>query len=288
MKSTEHLAVGKRLICGCALLLASVAAQAAGIAFVTDIKGDATVDSAKLMLMSELNRGQRVGCAKECMVGVMFLQSGKEFVVTGPGEYLVGENDVTAKIGVPPKVRETAWRVSSQTVAQVGRTSSASVRMRGVNRAKPGVKPPAERLLYPLHTSVPSLQPLFRWTSANARGPFEFELFGARAGKPLYKAKATATSIKLPANLKLPPDAEFHWTVGAAGAVLGSGSFKTLSSESLELAQKRKPDDKAPFADWLLYALTLQELGAAQDAQAIWNKLAAERPYLPELTALAK
>jgi hypothetical protein len=287
MKSTGYLANSKRFVCVC-VLLASAAAQAAGIAFVTNIKGGATADSAKLMLMSELNRGQRIGCAAECTVGIMFLQSGKEFVVKGPGEYLVGENEVTAKIGVPPTMRDTPWRVSSQTVAQTAQTSSASVRMRGVGNMRPEEKLPVERLLYPLQTKVLNLQPVFRWASANAKGPFEFELLASDGGKSLFKAKVAATTIKLPGNIKLLPDAEYNWTVRAAAAALGSGSFKTLPMQSLDLAQKRKPKNKAQFSDWLLYALTLHELGAVQDAQEIWGKLAADRPDLPELAALAK
>jgi hypothetical protein len=189
---------------------------------------------------------------------------------------------------VPPTMRDTPWRVSSQTVAQIAQTSSASVRMRGVGNMRPEEKLPVERLLYPLQTKVLNLQPVFRWASANAKGPFEFELLASDGGKSLFKAKVAATTIKLPGNIKLLPDAEYNWTVGAAAAALGSGSFKTLPMQSLELAQKRKPENKAQFSDWLLYALTLHELGAVQDAQEIWGKLAADRPDLPELAALAK
>ena len=286
MKSTGYARANIKFVCAL-LLLVAAAAQAAGIAFVTNVKGEPKADSAKLSLMSELSRGQRIACTSECTVGVMYLQSGKEFVIKGPGEYLIGDNEVTAKIGVPPTTRDTAWRVSSQTVVQMAQTSSASVRMRSVN-PKPSEQPSPERLVYPVQTKVSSLNPVFLWESSNAKGPFEFELLAPGAAKPLHKAKTTAGIVKLPASVKLLPDTEYHWTVSSGGSVLGSGSFNTLSTASLELAKQRKPLDKAEFSDRFMYAVTLKDLGATQDAQEIFGKLAKERPDRPELAGMGK
>ncbi len=285
MKTITHISF--------AALIAAIGTQALaqGVAFVTDVKGAATADSAKLTLMAELKKGARLGCAKECSVGVMYLQSGKEFVVKGPGDFIVGEAEVTAKIGPPPVVRDTQWKVSAQTVAQAAQTSSASIRMRAIGSSAPKVEDrplPAERLLYPTETRVASLQPAFRWAASNEKGPFEFELKAGDAAKPVYKIKASATSVKLPNNVKLQPDAEYRWSVKMGASDIGATSFKTLSAYSLELSQKRKPDDKAQFSDWLLYALTLKELGAEQDATEVWARLAKDRPDMPELASLAK
>ncbi len=288
MKTITHISF--------AALVAATAAQAMaqGVAFVTDVKGAATADAAKVTLMAELKKGARLGCAKECSVGVMYLQSGKEFVVKGPGDFIVGDAEVTAKIGAPPTVRDTQWKVSAQTVSQAAQTSSASIRMRaigGSGSSAPKAEEkalPAERLLYPTETKVASLQPAFRWTASNEKGPFEFELKSGDAAKPLYKGKATATSMKLPSNVKLTADAEYRWSVKMGANDLGAASFKTLPAASMELAQRRKPEDKAQFSDWLLYALTLKELGAEQDATEVWAKLAKDRPDMPELASLAK
>jgi hypothetical protein len=287
MKSTGYAAALKSFVCACILLLSASTVQAAGIAFVTNVKGEPKADSAKLSLMFELNRGQRIACTAECTVGVMYLQSGKEFVIKGPGEYLIGDNEVTAKIGVPPTIRDTAWRVSSQTVLQMAQTSSASVRMREI-KVKPTDKPAADRLVYPVQTKISSLNPVFQWESGKTKGPFEFELLTPGTDKPLYKARVNAGMMKLPASVKLLPDTEYRWTVVSDGSVLGTGSFNTLSSASLELARQRAPQDKANFSDRLLYALTLHELGATQDAQEILGKLSRERPDLPELATMGK
>ncbi len=272
-----------------ALSAAAFGAQAqSGIAFVTDVKGDAALDTGKASLMAEIKKGARISCAKECSVGVMYLLSGKEFVLKGPGDFLVGDNEVTAKIGPPPAVRETKWKVSSQVVASVNASSSASIRMRSVGGKQAEAALPVERLIYPRETKVASLQPAFKWTSANAKGPFEFELKPAGATKALYKTRANSLDLKLPGNVKLQPDTEYSWGVKSGAGELGASTFKTLPTHALDVTQKRRPDDKAQFSDWLLYALTLKDVGADQDAGEVWAKLAKDRPDLPELAALAK
>lgn len=265
-------------------------AQGSGIAFVTDVRGDAALDAGKATLMAEVKKGARISCTKECAVGVMYLVSGKEFVLRGPGDFLIGDVEVTAKIGPPPTMRDTNWKVSSKVVAQVAQTSSASVRMRSLGSAqKTEPAPlPAERLIYPRDTNVSTLQPAFRWASASAKGPFEFELKASAGAKSIYKTKSTVNAVALPKNMQLLPDAEYNWMVKAGASEVGMTTFKTLPTHALDLAQKRKPADKAPFSDWLLYALTLKDLGADQDAGDVWAKLAKDRPDLPELAALAK
>ena len=279
----------KFLFTAIAISAAAVSVQAqTGIAFITDVKGEAALDAGKASLMAEIKKGARIGCARECAVGVMYLLSGKEYLLKGPGDFLVSDNEVIAKIGPPPTVRETKWKVSSQVVAQASQTSSASIRMRSLGTAKPEVPLPAERLIYPRDTKVATLQPAFRWTSANTKGPFDFELKASGNAKPVYKAKASTMSLNLPGNVKLQPDLEYSWMVKAGATDVGMTSFKTLPTHAIDLTQKRKPDDKAAFSDWLLYALTLKEVGADQDASEVWTKLAKDRPDLPELAALAR
>lgn len=290
--STLAISAAAIVTIGAMTSMATTAAQAqSGVAFITDIKGEAALDAGKVALMAEIKKGARINCARECAVGVMYLLSGKEYVLKGPGDFVVGDAEVTAKIGPPPTLRETKWKVSSQVVAQAAsQTSSASIRMRslGGTAAKAEVPLPAERLIYPRDTRVATLQPVFRWASANPKGPFEFELKANGSAKPVYKAKSATMHISLPGNVKLLPDVEYSWGVKAGVNDVGMTSFKTLPTHAIDLTQQRKPDDKAGFSDWLLYALTLKEVGADQDASEVWAKLAKDRPDLPELTALTK
>jgi hypothetical protein len=157
--------------------------------------------------------------------------------------------------------------------------------MRGIK----GLEQPApERLIYPVQTKIASLSPSFRWDISNAKGPYEFELLAPGADKPIYRTKTTAGTLKLPASVKLLPDTTYTWSIGADGHALGTGSFTSLSSAALDMVKLRKPADTADFSDRLMYGVMLHDLGATQDAQEIWLKLAAERADRPELSSWSK
>jgi hypothetical protein len=266
-------------------VLAAAPSQAAdGVAFVTDLKGEVTVDGApRPMLMSELAKGQKVVVGRDSRLALMFVQSGKEFVLSGPGDYLVGDRDVAVRSGAAPAGRETAWRPSGEVLVKVAQTSSASIRMRSFAPAKPAPKPALE---FPTRGAVAQLQPTLRWTAPEAAGPAEVTLFVAgKEDRPLAKAKVTGTSHRFPAKLR--PDTEYGWSVTVAGDALGAATFRTLPAAAIQGAEKRRPAEKAEFTDRLNYALYLQDLGALQEAQEAFGRLAKERPDLPELASLA-
>jgi hypothetical protein len=269
-----------------AVALAAAPSQAAdGIAFITNLKGEVAVDGApRPMLMSELARGQRIAVGKEAQLSVMYIQSGKEYLVKGPGDYVVGEREIVAGSGMPPTARETSWRTSNQVLVKVAQTSAASIRMRSFAPPKAQA---AAKLDFPTQGAVTQLQPTLRWTVPDANAPVEVAISVAgQEAKPLAKARVSGSSHRF--GVKLKPDTEYSWTVAVAGQEVGAAKFRTLSAEAIRNAEKRRPPDKAEFSDRLMYALMLQEMGAAQEAQEAWAKLAQERPDLPELAGLAK
>jgi len=269
-----------------AVLVAGPSALAAEpVAFVTNLKGEVSVDGgSRPLLMSELARGQKLAVGRDATLSVMYIQSGKEFVLKGPGDFAVGEREVTAGTGAAPSARETAWRASSEVLVKVAQTQSASIRMRSA--APPKAATPS-KLEFPVRGSVSTLQPVLRWAAVEGKAPAEVSVAVSGAeDKPVVKAKATGNSFKVPSRLK--PDTEYAWSVSVAGAELGKATFRTLPAASIEKADKRRPSDKAEFSDRVLYALLLQELGASQEAAELWGRLAQERGDLPELAALAK
>lgn len=270
-------------------LLVLIACQGAlaaeGIAFITNIKGDAAVDgNPRPLLLSELARGQKVTVGRDSLVSVMYITSGKEFVLKGPNDFLVKETEIASAAGTPPATRETAWRTSNRVLAQAAQTSAASVRMRSAAPPKPAETPPA--LPFPTNGAVATLQPTFRWRASDPRAQGEFTLLVAGQEKPVHVAKAAGGTYRVPAKLR--PETEYAWSVASSGSEVGAGRFRTLSTEALAQVEKRRPAEKAEFSDRLLYALMLQEMGATQEAQESWARLAQERGDLPELASLAR
>ena len=275
----------RALLAFAATLVALAAQGADGVAFITNLKGEVAVDGApRPMLMSELAKGQRVVVGKVAQLAVMYIQSGKEYVLKVPGDYTVGEREITSGRGMPPAARETPWRASNQVLVKVAQTSAASIRMRSFAPARVDTKP---RLDFPTRGAVTFLQPTLRWTVPDAKAPAEVTLAVAGSEeKPLAKAKVSGTSHRFSA--KLQPDTEYSWAVTVAGREIGSAQFRTLPASAIQNAEKRRPSEKAEFSDRLLYALLLQEIGAVQEAREAWGKLAQERTDLPELANLAK
>jgi len=266
------------------LAAATAAFGADGIAFITNIRGEISVDgNVRPALLSELTRGQKIVVGRESQAAVMYITSGKEYILRGPADYIVKDNEIVGSAAMPPVTRDTAWRTTNQVLAQVGQTSAASVRMRSIG--KPKVAEPV--LIYPTQGAIATLQPTFRWNADNAKTQGELMLLAVGQEKPVHKAKASGGAYKLPAKL-LAPDTEYVWTLTVAGSEVGTGKFRTLAPEALTRLESRRPGEKADFSDRLLFTLMLQEMGAVQEARESWSRLAQERSDLPELAAFAK
>jgi len=267
-----------------ASLLAATAAGAEGIAFISNLKGEVALDgNPRPMLLAELSRGQKLMLGRDAHVSVMFVASGKEYALKGPGEYLVKDTEIAAGSGIPPVTRETVWRTSSKVLVQAAQTSAASVRMRSIAVPKPDTEP---RLIFPTQGNVATLQPTFLWRAPKAKAPGEFTLLVAGQDKPVHVAKAPSGSYRVPA--KLLPDTDYVWAVSVSGNEIGTGRFRTLPAAAMERLEQRRPTRKSDFSDRVLFTLMLQEMGASQEARESWSKLAEERSDLPELAGLAR
>jgi hypothetical protein len=274
----------QRLVAAAVVVLALPAGASDAIAFITNLKGEVAVDgNPRPLLLSELAKGQRISVGKDSLASVMYIATGKEYVLRGPSDYQVKDLEISGSTPMPPTVRSTDWRTSNKVLVQVAQTSAASVRMRSLAKPKEDMAP---KLLFPTEGSIATLQPTFRWRGADGQQPGELKLHAVGQEKPLHVAKATGGSYRLP--LRLKPDTEYAWSYAVAGDEIGSGRFRTLPAEALQNIDRRRPSEKAEFSDRLLFTLMLQDIGAIQEAREAWVRLAQERSDLPELSALAK
>ena len=93
------------------LLLASALAAhgAPPVAFVADIKGNATIEgNGRLLFLAELPQGSRLLLGSGSTAAVTFAVTGAEFTISGPGEFLVTAVEVKAEKGLPPRRRAVA------------------------------------------------------------------------------------------------------------------------------------------------------------------------------------
>lgn len=271
----------RTILSAAALLFAATAACAQTVAFITNLKGEVAVDGAtRPALLSEIAKGQKIALAREANVSVMYVVSGKEYVLKGPGEFFVKDNEIAASSGMPPVVRHTEWRTSTRALDTFAQTSAASVRMRSL--APP--KAAAGVMLFPTAGRVASLQPTLRWRGD--AGAVQLALYVPGEEKPVHAALAADGSYRIPVTLKA--DTEYVWTIAAAGQELGSARFRTLAADALQKVEAHRPSERSEFSDRVMFAMLLQEIGAQQEARETWTRLSEERSDLPELATLAR
>ncbi|HXN15726.1 MAG TPA: hypothetical protein VN878_05065 [Usitatibacter sp.] len=265
---------------GCALIALALQAQAADpVAFVADLRGSATIEGdGRLAFLAELAPGVRLLLGSDATVAVTFASTGTEFTLHGPGGFLVAGHEVKAEKGANPTRRTVMSLSDARIVTRVSQTATASLRMR---RVQPAQRPGLE---YPVDTRVATLQPVLRWRGEPAMEGFTVSLADA-SGKEIWKASAMPGSVR--PSIKLAPASRYSWTVMSAKGPVGEARFETLPAELLARAEKSRISAKS-FSDRVLYAIVLQDVGAAQDAREVWTALARERPDLAELAVLAR
>ncbi|HUQ25332.1 MAG TPA: hypothetical protein VM140_06650 [Burkholderiales bacterium] len=85
---------------------------------------------------------------------------------------------------------------------------------------------------------------------------------------------------KVAATKKLPPR--------LGQAAINMRSLKPMTPEQEAAREKLRPADNAPFGDWVVYAMGLEQVGLTAEAKGIWKKLSAQRPNDPKLRQLAE
>jgi hypothetical protein len=270
-----------RVVAACAVAIALAAHAADPVAFVADLKGNATIEGdGKLSFLAELAPGTKLLVGTGAMVSVTYASTGAEFTFAGPGEFLVTASEVRADKGAAPTRRNVTVLPDAGVVARVARTATASIRMRGLS-------PEAQTrtaLEYPVNTRIATLQPTLRWQADGAGADVTVSVSDAK-GKEVWKGSAKPASVR-PA-VKLSPATVYTWTVMTPQGPLGEARFETLASDAVAKAEKSRASART-FSGRVMHAFLLQDIGATQDAREAWAALARERPDLPELAVLAR
>lgn len=258
-------------------------AQAAAVGFVTDVRGDARVASgAKVAFLGEVQADTRVVLDAGAKLTVIYVESGTEFTLAGPGEFVLGIQEAKASKGAAPTRRTVVARPDPVVVTRLANSATASIRMRSATAPPPPSSRPA--LLYPRSATASTLQPTLAWAAEPMAEPFTVVVASAD-GKPAWKGTSRGSSARV--GTKLAPASRYTWTLMAGETALGEASFETLPDAALRRVEASRAAAKS-FSGRILHAFVLQDVGATQEAQQAWATLARERPDLPELAALAR
>lgn len=257
-------------------------AQAANVAFVADIHGNATIEGdGKLNFLAELAPGTRLLLGSSARAAITFAATGSEFTIAGPGEYLVTAAEVKMEKGTAPVKRSVTPLPDAGVITRVSQAATASVRMRGLSVPAPA----ATVLEYPVDARVATLRPVLRWKGDMSTDGVMVRVQDS-TGREVWKAKMQPNTAA-PPTLKLSPATRYTWTLMTPRGAVAEAKFETLPAEAVARAEKSRLAART-FSERVMHAFLLQDLGAQQDAQEAWAGLARERPDLPELAALAR
>lgn len=71
-------------------------------------------------------------------------------------------------------------------------------------------------------------------------------------------------------------------------AAINMRGIRPMTPEQEAQREKLRPAENAPFADWVIYAMGLEQIGLTGEAKGVWKKLSAQRPDDPKLRKLAE
>jgi len=97
---------------------------------------------------------------------------------------------------------------------------------------------------------------------------------GGKAQERTVADEKVAATKKLPARL--------------GQAAINMRGIKPMTPEQEAQREKLRPAENAPFADWVVYAMGLEQIGLTSEAKGVWKKLSAQRPNDPKLRQLAE
>src|SRR6187402_2845864 len=249
--------------------LAALAAGAAPVAFVADVRGAATIEgNGPLTFLAELPAATRVLLGSNASAAITYASSGAEYSIAGPGQFLVGAAEVVAEKGTAARRRAVSALTDATVVSKASQTATASLRMRGI---APTSQP--AMLEYPVSTKVSTLRPQLRWRAV--AGEEYTVAVQDVAGRELWKGRGKAEGTKPDAALVA--GARYSWTVTGTRGAVAEAQFETLPAEALRRAERSRAASRS-FGERVVHALLLQEVGADQEAREAWGVLARERP----------
>ncbi|MGQ0662708.1 MAG: hypothetical protein ACT4P2_03800 [Pseudomonadota bacterium] len=257
----------------------TAAAQTPSVAMVTDVVGTARVraEAEPLGLLAELPSGAVVELDPGGRLAMVYIASGEEFEFRGPARIEVRPNVAAALAGAP--ARRSPTFASGRPELRIKPTGlvQAALVMRGLREA--GVPP--LRLIGPVNTKLLRPTPVFRWQPTEAGPSFTFELMD-ESGRSIHAAETIATSLELPAAIRLAVNLTYTWEVAtrllSGKRLTAVAEFSVVDEARRAEVERLRPPANAPAATRVLFAAYLENANLVEEARLYWKALARERP----------
>ena len=268
---------------------AIAAVAPAPVAMVSDVQGKATLvrggARTPLVLLADIDAGSQIEVEPNARVVALYLDGSGEYTLRGPAVVSFTPREPQAQKGAAPEKRSVlGGKTQDVRIKSVGMVQGAIVMRSAGPRAR-------IKLLNPSGTRTLESQPEFRWSDDQSGLAYRFELTDD-TGKTLYETETKATSVKLPANVKLAEGVTYTWSVSARSQdgrkYSNVADFMIAPASLRQQVDTLKPASSAAFSDRVAYAGWLEQAELRDEARKIWRALAAERPADERLQSLAR
>lgn len=259
-----------RIFVGGALALAAAVAPAQPLAIATEVSGRVERESAgrtiALELLDELVENARVQLDGSGRLTALYLRSGTQYDLAGPGEVRFEAEGPTASGGARVTARPTP-------ADKQLRLRSTGLAQGGIVVRSGGLRPAAPTL------TVLEPSPEFVWYDLRQGVRYRFSLAEA-AGTPIFAAETDARSLRLPPGIVLRRGIQYRWRVEPADGERAGGEalFRVADEALLERFAALRPGPNAGFSDRVAFALWLEEAGLHGEAVKLWRELYVAHP----------
>lgn len=267
------LAVGLAALATAGVLAVVSRAEAAPVALVTDVVGDARHGQEPLKILVELDAGREISLTADATVVVFLVSDGSEWVLKGPGRYRLAAKGPEAHGGAPAAQKRPAPPAFRDIKLRPERVRQAAVILRGRSLA----------LKSPVNDDVVIAKDVrLAWALDNARDTeFDVEVVDA-AGKRVLAEKTHSLTLALPGD-RLAQGQRYTWAVtarerGLPQPLYAIGEFRIADAATQRRIESAQPKAGAPFSERALFVALLEDIGAKGAADEQRRVLAAERP----------
>lgn len=265
-------------------------AGAETVAMVTDAAGGVTLQAGSgkgdITILAEIEASTRLQLARAARLVVIYLRSGDEYTMRGPGLIEFRASRPVAVSGAQPVKRASPLATGGAAVRikPVGLTQAAMV-MRG---SRPAAR---IRLLNLSGTQTLETRAEFRWQAPQSGLKYQFELTDD-TGHTLHEEQLETTALKLPASVQLMEGVPYTWVISArlpdGRKYTSAGDFSVAPANLRAQAEALRPVPSAPLSSRVVYAAWLDQVELKDEARKYWRALSAERPEDTRLKALAE
>jgi len=271
-----------------AAVLATQVAQSAGrsepVCIVTDLSGKAQTQGEKgvvdVGVLTPFASGTRTRLQPGARMVVLYVKTGEQFALSGPGLIRFGPQSPNALNGAEPvRLRPVTGKDGAPIRIRLADVTQAAV----VSRS--GTARPIEALGLSDTVTLES-PPVFRWREPEPDLTYQFVLED-REGATLFSRLTADPVLQLPVEVALAAGGLYIWTISAraetGAGYLSQHRFSVASDATRVAAENFRPAADATIAERVAYAAWLDETGLRDEATAQWTAIAADGGPVPAL-----